>query len=120
MFALFRVDARFSELQARDWDTVDQMRFDNFGDIGSRDAAIPNRSGIHDERRAMFALIQAAGFVRANVAFQPARREFLLELQLQLPQARRVTAPAWIFGRPLIRTDEDVMVEIRHVRESVT
>lgn len=90
------------------------MGINYFIDVGRRDAAIPDRIGIHHDSRTMLALIQTSGHVGANAFLQPAKRQLLLELGLQLGLGSRIAAPAWMPGIPLVAADEQVPFELRH------
>lgn len=59
MFAGGRVKAGIGQHQALDGFAADDVRFDDLIDIGFGDAPVPDRVGIDDQVRAMFALIEA-------------------------------------------------------------
>src|SRR5262245_64110013 len=72
MLARAGVYAGVGEPQTLDRPSADDVRFDDFFDIGLGDAAVPDGVRIDDHRRAVFALIETAGAVGANRAIQTA------------------------------------------------
>ena len=78
------VQARVGQYQPLDRLPADDVRFDNFVDIGEGDSAIPHSVWIDDEIRAVFALIQTTRLVGADSSLQPARGQLVLECLLQL------------------------------------
>ncbi len=79
MLARLRIQAGVDEHQAPDRLASDDMRLNDFVDVGLRDMSIPNCVGIDDEVRAMFALIETARLVGAYFALEAAFRQFLFE-----------------------------------------
>lgn len=114
MFARRGVDAFFAQQQTRDRRVIDEMCFNDLGDIFTFDSPIPDGLRINHHRWAMLALIQAARAIGAHPIFQAACRQLFFERQLQGAQGRRVTAATGVFRRTLIGTNENVMLEFRH------
>jgi hypothetical protein len=77
------VDALIGQTQPFDRPPGDQMLGDNLRRIFGLDVPIPDRLGVNDDRRAVFALIQAAGFVDAHFAGKPCGLGKLLQLRVQ-------------------------------------
>jgi len=84
------------------------VSFDDFGDVGELDAAVPDVVGVDDHRGAELAGVNAAGGVGADLLRQAALVQFLLQ---QIPDrfgALGCTATLWVVGRSNVRADEDV------------
>ena len=58
---------------------ADDVGFDDLVYVSCANMAVPDRIGIDDYVRPMLALVQAAGFVGADGAFNPALRQLDLE-----------------------------------------
>lgn len=94
--------------------STDNVRLDDLIHVGFGDKSVPNRFGINDDGRAVLALIEAAGLVRADSPFQSTLREFLLEQLLQLAFGQRVAASAGILRWTLVSTYENMFFKFRH------
>ncbi len=94
--------------------TLNEMGFDNFGYVFLCYTGVPNAFGIDHDGGAVFALVEATGFVGTHTVFEAARRQFFFEGQLQFTQAVRVAAAARGVSRTLIGANEDVSFELRH------
>jgi hypothetical protein len=108
------VDALVSEAEPFDRHAANQMALDDLGDVGFRDAAVPHGVGIHDDRRTVFALIEAAGFVGAHAPLQLAIDEGLFEGLLQPVAGVGIARAARVAGLTLVAADEDVSLEWGH------
>jgi hypothetical protein len=108
------VDARVSEAKPFDRHATDQMTLDDLGDVGFRDAAVPHGVGIHDDRRTVLALIEAAGFIGAHAPLQLAIDEGLFESLLQPVAGVGIARAARVAGLTLVVADEDVSLEWGH------
>jgi hypothetical protein len=89
------------------------VRFDNFVDVFRFDASVPDCLGVNHDRRAQLALIQATGFVGADI-FQSALRQFGLEEALQFALACWIATAARVAFFPLIHANKNVLVEFGH------
>ena len=79
MFARGSIQAAIGHHQALNWLAADDVRVNDFIDIGLGDEAVPYGFGIDHEVRAVFALIEAARLVGTHFAFEAPFRQFLLE-----------------------------------------
>lgn len=84
MRARLRIDALIRQPQPFHRAAVDQVLFDDLRGIFRLHVPVPDRLRIHDHRRAMFALIEAAGLVDANRVPQARGLRKLLKLGVQL------------------------------------
>ncbi len=62
----FGIEAIFGDAQSLYGTAGDQMFGDDFGGVSGLHVAVPNRIRVDDHRGAMFALIEAPGFVDAH------------------------------------------------------
>lgn len=60
MLARRRVEAGVGQHQAADGLAADDVRFDDFVDVGLGDVTVPHGIGIDDEVGAVFALVETA------------------------------------------------------------
>ena len=79
MFARGGIQAAIGHHQALNWLAADDVRVNDFIDVGLSDESVPYGFGIDHEIRAVFALIETARLVGAHFAFETAFRQFLLE-----------------------------------------
>jgi hypothetical protein len=93
---------------------AEDVRFDDFVDIGFGDVPVPHSFGIDDEVGAVFALIETARLVRSYFALQAAFREFLLEQFLQFGLAAGIAASPEVSRRALVAADENMLFEFGH------
>jgi hypothetical protein len=114
MRAMLGVKAGSGEAQPLHGATMEEMLGDNFLNILQMNEAIPNGLGIDHHRRAMLALIEAAGFVGPNQMLEASVLDGILEGGFQLLAAERQAA--WTGRRfvALIGTDKDMMFKFRH------
>jgi hypothetical protein len=74
-----RVEAFVGQTKAFDWLAADDVRIDDFVDVGFGDEAIPDGLRIDDKVGTVLALVEASGLIGADAAFQSAFAELLLE-----------------------------------------
>ena len=84
MLTAVGIEARFGELKPFHGLSPDDVRLDDFIHIGFGDVTIPDGVRIDHDVWSMLALIEAAGLIGANLAFQAALRKLLFEQLLQL------------------------------------
>lgn len=58
---------------------AEDVRVDDFVNIGLGDMSVPNGIGVDDEVGAVLALIETSGLVSAHFAFEATLRQFLFE-----------------------------------------
>jgi hypothetical protein len=92
---------------------VDDVRFDYFIHVFGADASVPNGFGINDYGWAEFALIEASGFIGADV-LDTALGELGFEQALQFALAGGIAAAAQMAGLALIHAYENMFVELWH------
>jgi hypothetical protein len=114
VFAGGSIQAGVGQHQALHRLSTDDVRFDDFVNIGLGDVSVPYGIGIDHDIRAMLALIETAGFVSTDLSLESAISQFLFEQFLQLCLAVRIAASSRISGRALIAAYEDVFFELRH------
>src|SRR5438093_806021 len=90
------------------------MAFHNLRDIRFRPYPVPDSLRIDDHARAKVAMIQTAGFVRPYCSFQPQPLHLFFEKGLEVLRSPVRATTARIVLRPLVHTDEDVMLERGH------
>ena len=73
------IQAAISQHQPLDWFPSDNVRVNDFVDVGLSDVSVPNGFGIDDDSWTVLALIETAGLVGSHCAFEAAFREFLFE-----------------------------------------
>jgi len=79
MFAARRVQALVRHPQALDWLAADDMRLDDFINIGLGNESVPHRFRIDHKIRAVFALIETARLIRSHFALESALRQLLFK-----------------------------------------
>lgn len=114
MFATGGVEAGIREDQAFDGASSNNVGFDDFIDICQGNPAVPYRFGVNDDIGSVLTLIEAAGLVGANLAFQSALRQFLLERLLEFGFSGGIAAAARMALRALISANEDMLLKFRH------
>ena len=103
-------------LQARHHFARFQMRRDNLGHIGGRDAAIPNPIGINDDNRPVIAQPKAATGGDLNLILQPLRLHFAVEsVENTLRAARGTRRYSFRLG---LRADKYVVPKRFHLFSS--
>jgi hypothetical protein len=114
VFAGGSIQAGVGQHQALHRFSTDDVRFDDFVNVGFGDVSVPYGIGIDHDIRAMLALIETTGFVSADSSLESAFGQFLFEQFLKPCLAVRIAAPPRISGRALIAAYEDVFFELRH------
>jgi hypothetical protein len=110
--AVLSVEAGVSEQKTLDRTAVDEVLADNLANIFRVDEAVPDGVGIDDHYGAVLALVETAGFVGADFAFQAGLLDCVLEGAFQLAAAvAGATGTGSIFV-PLVGADEEVMLEL--------
>ena len=79
MFACRRVDAFFAQQQPCDRPVIDDVRFDDLGDVFIIDTTVPDCVWVNHYSWAMFALIQTASPIGSHPILQAACRQFFFE-----------------------------------------
>jgi len=101
------------DYEARDWFAADDVCVDDFVYILGLDASIPDCFGVNHYSWSEFALVEAAGFIGADV-FYSTLRQLGFEEALQFALRGGVATAAGMARFALIHADEDVFVELRH------
>lgn len=83
----WRIEAVLSQSQAFDGPACDQMLADDFWHIFGFDEAIPDRTGINDDRRPMLTLVEASGLVHSDALAEPHGSNRILEQGMDLALA---------------------------------
>ena len=109
------VDALIGQAQPFDWPPGDQVFGDNLRRVFRLYVPIPNRLGVNDDRRAVFALIQTAGFVDAHLVAQPCGLGQFLQLRVQLAGPICGTGGARRTLGPDVVADKDVVFKCGQV-----
>ena len=94
--------------------SADDVRFDDFVDVGSIYVPIPDAVGIHDKIGPVLALVETAGFIGANFVLQATLGQLLLKFPLQFCLTLGIAAATRTIRRPLVAADKDVLLEFRH------
>jgi hypothetical protein len=110
--AVLGVEAGVGEQKALDGTAVDEVLADNLINIFRVDEAVPDGVGIDDHYGAVLALVETAGFVGADFAFQPGVLDCVLEGAFQLTATVAGTAGTGGVFVPLVGADEEVMLEL--------
>ena len=116
MRAMLGVEAGSGEAQPLHGAAMDEVLGDDLFYIFKLNEAVPDGFGIDHHRRAVLALIEAAGLVGTDKVLETCVFDGILEGGFKLLAA--VRQAAWT-GRgfvALIRTDKDVMLKFRHRR----
>ncbi len=108
------VEAGICQLESFYWFATDDVRIDDFVHVVFGHMSIPDGVRVDDNIRAVLALVEAAGLVGADFAFQAAFSQLLFEELLQAGLGGGIAAPAWVPRRALITTDKDVLIELWH------
>jgi hypothetical protein len=93
---------------------LDNVALHQFRYIGFRADPIPGAFGIDHHARPIFAMIQTAGLIGPNGAFDSQPFHLFFEEGVQPLGPLIGTASAWVAFRPLIDTDKNMMGEGRH------
>jgi len=96
-----------------DGPSVHDVRVDDFVHVFWFNASVPDRFRVDHHCWTQFALIEAAGFVGADI-FQAALRQLGFEKALQFALAGGITAWARVAFSALIHAYKNVLVEFGH------
>ena len=107
------VEDGVGDYEARDRCTADDVRVDDFVYIFGLDASIPDCFGVDHYGWSEFTLVEAAGFIGADV-FYSALCQLGFEEALQFALPGGVAAAARMAWFALVHANEDVFVELRH------
>jgi hypothetical protein len=99
---------------------ADDMQIHDLVHIRGRYACVPNALGIYDNVRAMLALVEASGLVRANRSFQPALRHRRFEQFVEFPTPVGIATPARMSRIALIGTHKNMLLEFCHDENRIT
>jgi hypothetical protein len=111
---LLDVEAGVGEAQALDGTTVEEMFGDDLLDVCKVDEAVPDGFWVDHDDGAMFALVEAAGFVGTNVVFEAGVFDGVLEGGFELFAAAGKAAGTVGSFVALVGADEDMVVKFRH------
>jgi len=79
VLAGFGIETGIGQHETLDGLASDDVRIDDFVDVGFGDVPVPDGFGINDQVWSVLALIKAAGLIGAHFAFKAALRQFLFE-----------------------------------------
>ena len=113
MGASLSVEAGVGEAQALDRATRDEVLVDDFRGVFRLDVAVPDGFGVDDDHGAVFALVEAAGLVDADFAFEPCGAAELLKLDEEVSGAVGGAGDAWGTGGAGILADKYVPFKLR-------
>ncbi len=113
--ALLGVEAGVGKAEALDGTVVEEVFGDDLLDVPDVDVSVPDGFGIDHDYGAVFALVEAAGLVRANVMFEAGFFDGVLEGWFELLAALRKAAGTAGGFVALIGADEDMVVEFRQM-----
>lgn len=109
MRAGFRIEAFLGKAEALNGPAGDQMLGDDLRCVLRLHVTIPDGLGIDDDRGAVLALIEAAGFVDAHLTGESGGFCVLLQLGVQLAGSVNGAGGSWRAGGAVIEADKDVM-----------
>ena len=115
--AVIGVEACFGEPETLDGATVEDVLGDDLVYVVEIDEAVPDGLGVDDDRRAVLALVEAAGLVGANGVFETGIFESFLEGVFELFAAAGTATRTGGGVVALVGADEDVVVELCHAYE---
>jgi len=114
MLASFRVQATIGQSQTLDRLSADNVRLDDFVDVGFGDVAVPDGIRVNHDVGAVLALIETSGLIGADATFQSASSELLFEELLQARFGSGVAASARMACGALVSTNKNVAFEFGH------
>ena len=100
--------------QPSDGLSVPQMGIADLGEVGGRHASIPDIVGIHRDRDAAAAMLEATRAADDDAATQAAVAGHRLQLLVQGDRALRRAAPLRVVRRPLVDAHQDVTLGLGH------
>jgi len=104
----FCVDALFGQAKALDGMAAYQVLFHDGRGVRGLQVAVPDGIGVNDDRRPMFALVEAAGFVDADGRTEAGRLGKLLQLGEELAFSVGSAGRAGRIGGTSVQTDKNV------------
>jgi hypothetical protein len=104
----FCVDALFGQAQALDGMAAYQVLFHDGRGVRGLQVAVPDGIGVNDDRRPMFALVEAAGFVDADFDAEAGGFGELLQLCEELAFSVGSAGRAGRIGGTGVLADKDV------------
>ena len=114
MRALLRIEAGFGETETIDGATVEDVLGDDLVYIFEGDEAVPDGLRVDDDRRAVLALVEAAGFVGTDGVLEAGVFEGFLEGVFELFAAAGTATGTGGGAVALVGADEDVVVKLCH------
>ena len=111
---MLNVETGVGEAQALDGTVVEEVLGDDFLDVFDVDEAVPNGLGIDHDDGAVLALIEASGFVGADVMLEASVFDGVLEGRFELFAAVGKAAGTGGAFVALVGANEDVVVKFRH------
>ena len=114
MLAGVRIEAGLGQTQALEGPAFDDMRLDDFCNVGLGNVAIPDRIGIDDDVRSVLALIETPGLVSAHSPFQTSFGKLLFEKFLQPRFGFGIAASSGMTDRTLVSANKNVPFEFCH------
>jgi hypothetical protein len=114
MLAAGRIQTLFRQTQALDRPSAYDVRLNDLFDVRFGNAAVPDGIGIDHHIRAVLALVEASGLIRADASVQAMGRQLLLEEFLQASFRQRIAATPRMTWRSLVSANEDMFFEFRH------
>ncbi len=111
---LLDVEAGVGEAQALDGTAVEEVFGDDLLDVCKVDEAVPDGFWVNHDDGAMFALVEAAGFVGSNVVLEASIFDGVLESGFELFAATGKAAGTGGGFVAFVGADEDVVVKFRH------
>jgi hypothetical protein len=111
---VFGIQAGIRDQEPLDWAISENVRFNDFLNITQGDVSIPDSFGVNHDVRAMLALIETSCLVGAHLTLQSATRQSPLERLVQFTGSGWVARATGIFRRPLVGTNKNVLLELRH------
>ena len=100
--------------QAGDDLAVQDVPFHDLRDIGFGADPVPDSFGIDHDTGAQLAMVEAAGFIRADEPFEIQPLRFSLEMGVKPFRAQIGATAARVVFRALVRADEDMPLEWWH------
>jgi hypothetical protein len=108
------VDAGGGQAEALDGVAVDEVLLDDFFGVAGVDEAVPDGFGVDDEDGAVLALVEAAGFVDADFAFEAGGFDGVLEGAFEFFAVVIGAAGTGGGAVAFVEADEDVVFEVGH------
>jgi hypothetical protein len=114
MGAAFGVEAGVGEHQPLDGTAVEEMLVDDLLYVFYVDEAVPDGVGVDDDDGAVFALVETAKLVGADLALQTGFLDGVLERLFQFFAALGAATGSGGIFIPLIGAEEEMMLKLRH------